>query len=651
MISRILPGFGVYRGFLLMRRRAVVYLVTTVLATAFATGQGAVSHAATAPVSVAPTRVSASLLWPHSTDQQTSKKINYANKSGKTVTLKLSVAATLDSKQVAAQPFRLSAATLKVPPHKTRSITLTTRGYGVPVGTYAGTLTAKATKPAVTLKTTLSAYVEPERYDLTINAVDRTGTQVRPGLQVTAIDRDQPTGLPDGLLKTGVKYRVAPGPYDVYATIGGPGRTTTLADAQVTVARNTVYTLDARPGRRLTIDNDEVSAAPVTTQVKIDVPTHGPAIYTGHEATVSGDPDQIYVLPTQRPGVILRIGSLWQKRGSTSASPSPYSYAYAATHNGIPADLAHHIHTADLAKVTTSYRSDNGHPAPSGQSPVISVQAAGIAMGYHTAFIPGSKVVWYLTPGVQYRQTVGYPASHYYSGWRTYRAGDSTETWNDAAIGPRLNDPSWVLKPSSWADRRGDHLRYSADLFTDSDPDHYAWINATYATTLAGDGTQPATSPRQYISADLPAAPGWYTLTTTGARNSPTILSSTVQMTWRFYSGHTDSRQNLPLAVIRYTPQGLNDHNSAHAGTTTQIPLQIERPTGITTPITALTVETSTDDGSTWQPTTLTPTAGGWTAQVTNPANPGFVSLRATVTDSDGNNAVETITRAYQVSA
>ncbi|MER6798539.1 hypothetical protein, partial [Amycolatopsis mediterranei] len=61
-----------------------------------------------------------------------------------------------------------------------------------------------------------------------------------------------------------------------------------------------------------------------------------------------------------------------------------------------------------------------------------------------------------------------------------------------------------------------------------------------------------------------------------------------------------------------------------------------------------LRVETSTDDGAKW---TSTPTArigNGGLAVVHDPPGGGFVSLRITARDTDGNAVTQTVIRAYQ---
>ncbi|SDL62617.1 hypothetical protein [Nonomuraea jiangxiensis] len=63
----------------------------------------------------------------------------------------------------------------------------------------------------------------------------------------------------------------------------------------------------------------------------------------------------------------------------------------------------------------------------------------------------------------------------------------------------------------------------------------------------------------------------------------------------------------------------------------------------------SIKLEFSTDDGATWQPVKTQAAGSGWTARIANPGSPGFVSLRATVEDTAGDDVTQTVNRAYAV--
>jgi len=133
----------------------------------------------------------------------------------------------------------------------------------------------------------------------------------------------------------------------------------------------------------------------------------------------------------------------------------------------------------------------------------------------------------------------------------------------------------------------------------------------------------------------------------TGARWE---ISTHVTASWTFRSAKADGLTPLPLMAVRFQPD-LDGHNRAPAGRAFQIPVRVEHQPGArNVPVTNLTVQTSYDDGATWQPVPLIRTAASWRMMIANPIG-GSVSLRAMATDADGNTVEQTIERAYLVAA
>lgn len=62
-----------------------------------------------------------------------------------------------------------------------------------------------------------------------------------------------------------------------------------------------------------------------------------------------------------------------------------------------------------------------------------------------------------------------------------------------------------------------------------------------------------------------------------------------------------------------------------------------------------MSVRVSYDDGGTWQTVPVRRVDGQWLAVLRHPAGAGFVSLRATATDSAGNTVDQTIIRGYRL--
>ncbi|HUR03039.1 MAG TPA: hypothetical protein VM347_10905 [Nonomuraea sp.] len=132
-----------------------------------------------------------------------------------------------------------------------------------------------------------------------------------------------------------------------------------------------------------------------------------------------------------------------------------------------------------------------------------------------------------------------------------------------------------------------------------------------------------------------------------------TKLSTRVSAEWRFRSKTPEPgrRQVLPLLAVKINPE-LDERNRAAVGHM-RIPLRVQRQAG--SPALkrrTLTVEISYDDGRTWLPTLVHPSArDAWSAETWHPvsARGKFASLRVKATDAGSNGFAETVIRAYQV--
>ncbi|WP_407698887.1 molybdopterin-binding protein [Streptomyces acidicola] len=121
-------------------------------------------------------------------------------------------------------------------------------------------------------------------------------------------------------------------------------------------------------------------------------------------------------------------------------------------------------------------------------------------------------------------------------------------------------------------------------------------------------------------------------------------VSTRVRAEWTFRSGETsgDEPARLPLSVIRFSPE-LTLSSTAKAGERFEVPFTVEGAAAGQRPA-KLAFEVSYDEGATWQPTEA---VDGSRLSLEHPAEAGSVSLRAELTDRDGNTLVQTIERAY----
>jgi hypothetical protein len=96
------------------------------------------------------------------------------------------------------------------------------------------------------------------------------------------------------------------------------------------------------------------------------------------------------------------------------------------------------------------------------------------------------------------------------------------------------------------------------------------------------------------------------------------------------------------MMMIRFAPK-LDELNQAPGGRRYAVPVNVQGNDG---PLTSLAVQVSYDDGVTWNAAKL----DGRTALVDHPRRSGFVSLRATATDSAGHKVEQTVIHAYKLS-
>jgi hypothetical protein len=150
---------------------------------------------------------------------------------------------------------------------------------------------------------------------------------------------------------------------------------------------------------------------------------------------------------------------------------------------------------------------------------------------------------------------------------------------------------------------------------------------------------------------DVPASDGTYRLEMGGFRaRFPFEFSTQVSGVWTFRSAHVDGTtpKMLPMSAVRFLPS-LDLDNTAPAGKVFDVKVDVERQFGApAASVSKLTVEVSYDGGTTWKKVSVSATSDGGIAKLNHPKRPGFVSLRGSVTESDGSTAQVTIFNAYR---
>ncbi|MFD1936048.1 S8 family serine peptidase [Nonomuraea mangrovi] len=589
-----------------------------------------------------PGNVWAAFPWNGTGERVTTRTITYANTGDTPVGLDLAVDGEV---------LKLSADRVEVPAKGEASVTLTIDAGGKAPGDYPGTVTARSGETVI--RTLAGAYVEPESYDVTITATGRQGQPVDPRAS-TVYDPTSGT-IHEPAFRNGVaKIRLPEGDWNLHTEItekiDGKWVDTIAVKPLKVDGGDRQLAVDAREGKPAKVTLDDPTAQPQRSF------SYGLAHGKWNSWVLAGGDvnSEFFVVPVRLPGLTYHLGTLWL---SKDASPSPYVYDLVHHHtDGIPEDPTYNARQQDLAKVISTYKASG-------------VAATGMPLaGFRAIDMPGMNLGWlvgeislpgtltqYRTPGLTYDSGLEVGTSVLMDGGKVMKRGQTSEVWNTAVTGP-----SFLLPGGS---RTGDRLTFSAvGSFADGGAGRSGSDSAATGTAaLTRDGRVVAKAdlancgiyePKACeLRADLPAESAAYTLTASMRRQVPySALSTGVESVWTFTSSNTAEERPLPLMAMRYAPAGLDDSNRAKPGSLTPLPMWTERnPGSAKAEVKSVRLEMSSDDGTTWRRIPVVRTGQGWTAVVPNPRTPGFVSLRAVVTDAAGAGLTQTITRAYAV--
>jgi hypothetical protein len=201
--------------------------------------------------------------------------------------------------------------------------------------------------------------------------------------------------------------------------------------------------------------------------------------------------------------------------------------------------------------------------------------------------------------------------------------------------------------------RAGNQLVYAIPLVSGSDPEQYTSPpgGLTGTATLSRDGVPLGTTASPAFGAfPIPDGAGTYTLRSVATRDVPwSVVGTAVDVAWTFHEpGLPAPAKPLPLLVVR-AEGAVDDQSRAPAGKPFVLALTAQRQPGAGEfRLAELRVEASADDGTTWTPVPAVRIGNGGLAVVRNPAGEGFVSLRITARDTEGNAVSQTVIRAYQ---
>ncbi|MET0135470.1 MAG: S8 family serine peptidase, partial [Kibdelosporangium sp.] len=345
-----------------------------------------------------------------------------------------------------------------------------------------------------------------------------------------------------------------------------------------------------------------------------------------------------------------------------SIAASPYRYELAIPHpGGIPSNVTYRPRNEDLATVQAKYHS----MTPTGAALVDFQTVAGdirMDSGLWTTRLPAplERTEYYSADPVEWRRYVrsasnqkGGPAHQYGDNAQQYRPGSkTTEEWGKAVVGPSLatsEKPHTLKEHLAYRDK--DTISTALPLFSDAAghggmpaPQEYHFADQG-DTVLSSDGKEIGRSGVPGAGTfTVPAGSGEYRLHSDVTRSNPIWpLSTKVSSDWTFRSATTDRETPLPLLTVGYEPKV--DLQNYASGGWASFPVRVDRQPGAAGgDITLRKLEVSFDDGNTWQPAPLVKVQNRWWTLVQQPGG-GFVSLRASASDTTGNTVDQTILR------
>jgi subtilisin family serine protease len=593
--------------------------------------------------------------WPHEDDEPVTRTVTYRNDGSEAVELTLAVEVTGPGGAAApAGMFALGASSVTVPAGGQAQVQVTVdTSVASADGYWTGRLVAAAGDTRVV--TPLAVHKEVESYDLTVTHLGRDGAATDNYLTfLTGLDSGDDERVYGAATQT---VRLPKGRYGVTSWIFGAGEkeeTTVLARPELLLDGDLSLRLDGTAGRpvRMTVPERKAEVLTIDQEhfYRTSLGLQGFGVW-------AGDFDELWLAhlgPTVDPeDFSAKLSAQWGRRDDAGmAADTPNIYVVSEVSPGrLPNGFIRDYRARDLATIRHDYHGTGPagrvfidvHDLPFYSSTV-----------YYPVALPGKRTVYASTGGgVRWQQFLYQEDPETWEGTElassptAYKAGRTyREVWNAAPFGPSF--PS--MDHRMWAGRLGDYIGVAVPLFGDS-AGHAGFSSVDSGrTALYRDGALVGEFDEAgFGEFQVPAGPADYRLEVSAERGL-TELATRVDAAWTFRSGSVsgDEPVALPVAAVRFTPK-MRPDGTAGPGRF-ELPVTVEYQAGVVAPkVRQLTVEVSYDDGRTWTRAAVRSTKQGWTATVTHPRGGGFVSLRASATDADGNSVTQTVIRSYRL--
>ncbi|MBB0229440.1 hypothetical protein FOE67_07915, partial [Streptomyces calidiresistens] len=340
---------------------------------------------------------------------------------------------------------------------------------------------------------------------------------------------------------------------------------------------------------------------------------------------------------------------------STWETPDGTRRYHAATvdREGLPSGVTQHTTARDLARITTRV----GMWAP-GREVSLNASPREISLiTYDNFYDSPAEVDVYIRPddlgwdqwAIQWSSTSWDLESLHFATYPDLRPGSSrTDTFNVGVFGPAPENIGFVRAEGSiwgalWP--LADGAGHPGGIY-----------DATGETVLYRDGEEVSRVPDAlgFVTLDVPAEAADYRLETSLSRAETPygVVSSRVETAHTFHSAAPPEGEEtqLPISAVRYQPDLALD-STAKAGKKIKVPLTVVgAAAGKNTQ--TLRIEVSLDGGNTWKTAKVTGKAtdkkDNRSFTVHNPPAGGSVSLRAHLTDREGNTTEQTIIDAWR---
>jgi hypothetical protein len=420
----------------------------------------------------------------------------------------------------------------------------------------------------------------------------------------------------------------------------------------------------------------------------------GPSLYVDVQ-TDPGTP--IWVAPTHDPVAVGTLQSYPYGRFTSppgTAAPYEYQLLMPVAEKTIPAQR-YVVRARSVATVYATYYAEVAATGVRQRAGIYGFEASEFALRVsHPLDLPraqteyvsaGPDIIWYGGAARSYTDVAGSWIGASYEVPRRYQAGQHvTESWFKFPLHPvgdvQLMPPPGPGWPSTLpgATRTGDTVQVTFAPFTDNQLGHSGGLAGDPGTTntatyeIDQDGRKMAGGDVSdyrglYAQTSVDPAASTLRLVYDVSRTGPLYAQSTsshTEWTWRsshqangrLPTGYTCAPGNQPvtdcavqpLLAVRYDLPDLRPDGSVPPGEQTVNLAVSHLQLAAAAPITAATVEYTTDDGATWLPATAASNGNGrYRASFvpTGAGASGYVGLRVTAHDAAGGGITETTLR------